>query len=93
MALCFLYPGTSVGSTGSGSGFKASQKTGFGLKSHPTDREKLGVEPGLLNIILIILEGCHTSINILHILAWNLPNTTTKIKKANKQKGFPLSMF
>ena len=31
--------------TGSGSGFKASQKTGNGLKSHPTDWEKPGNEP------------------------------------------------
>ena len=28
MVLWFLYPGTPKGSTGSGSGFKASQKTG-----------------------------------------------------------------
>ena len=33
------------GSTNSGSGFKASQKTGYGLKSHPTDWEKPGIEP------------------------------------------------
>ena len=32
------------GSTGSASGFKASQKTGNGLKSHPTDREKPGIK-------------------------------------------------
>ena len=32
-------------SIGSGSGFKASQKTGNGLKSHPTDWEKPGIEP------------------------------------------------
>ena len=36
-----LCPGTPKGSTGSGSGFKASQKTGKGLKYHPTDWEKL----------------------------------------------------
>ena len=40
-----LCPGTPEGSTGSGSGFKASQKTGNGLKSHPTDWEKPGIEP------------------------------------------------
>ena len=31
--------------TGSGSGFKASQKLGNRLKSHPTDWEKPGIEP------------------------------------------------
>ena len=40
-----LCPGTPEGSTGCGSGFKASQKTGNGLKSHPTDWEKPGMEP------------------------------------------------
>ena len=34
-----------VHSTGTGSGFKASQRTGHGLKSHPTDWEKPGIEP------------------------------------------------
>ena len=33
------------GSTGSCSGFKASQKTGNSLKSHQTDWEKPGIEP------------------------------------------------
>ena len=33
------------GSTGSCSDFKASQKTGQSLKSHPTDWEKPGIEP------------------------------------------------
>ena len=37
----FLCPGTPEVSTSSGSGFKASQKAG----SHPTDWEKLGIEP------------------------------------------------
>ena len=36
MLFVVLCPGTPEGSTGSGSGFKASQKTGIGLKSHPT---------------------------------------------------------
>ena len=40
MLFVVLCPGTPEGSTGSGSGFKASQKTGNGLKSHPTDWEK-----------------------------------------------------
>ena len=40
-----LCTGTPEGSTGSGSDFKASQKTGNGLKSHPTDWEKPGIEP------------------------------------------------
>ena len=37
MVLCFLCPGASEDSTGSGSDFKASQKTGHGLNSHPTE--------------------------------------------------------
>ena len=41
-----LCPGTSEGSTGSGSGVKASQKTGHGFMSHLTDWEKPGIEPG-----------------------------------------------
>ena len=45
MLFVVLYPGTPKGSTGSGSGFKASQKMGNGLKSHPTDWEKPGIEP------------------------------------------------
>ena len=36
VALC---PGTSGGSTGSGSGFKALRRRANGLKSHPTDWE------------------------------------------------------
>ena len=44
-AFVVLCPGTPEGSTGSGSGFKASQKTGNGLKSHPSDWEKPGIEP------------------------------------------------
>ena len=39
-----LCPGAPEGSTGSGSDFKASQKTGYGLKSYPNDWEKLGFE-------------------------------------------------
>ena len=58
MVLC---PGTPEGSTGSGSGFKASQKTRprF-LKSHPTDWEKPGIEPatpGLQDIGLSLHHG------------------------------------
>ena len=48
MGLCFflvLCPGAPEGSTGSGSGFKASQKTGHSFKSHPTDWEKPRIEP------------------------------------------------
>ena len=59
--------------TGSGSDFKASQKTGHGLKSHPTDWEKPGIEPAtpglqdiglshtprrLLSQYLIFYKGC-----------------------------------
>ena len=43
MLFVVLCPGTPEGSTSSG--FKASQKTGNGLKSHPTDWEKQGIEP------------------------------------------------
>ena len=43
MLFVVLCPGTPEGSTGSGSGFKASQKTGQRL--HPTDWEKPGIEP------------------------------------------------
>ena len=47
MLFVVLCPGTPEGSTGSGSGFKASQKGGQlnGLKSHPPDWEKPGIEP------------------------------------------------
>ena len=45
LVLYFLCPGTPKGSTGSDSGFKASQKTGQGLKSHLTDWEKPGIKP------------------------------------------------
>ena len=44
----FLCPGTPESAAGSGSGFKAFQKTGPRLKvlkSHPTDWEKPGIEP------------------------------------------------
>ena len=43
MIFVVLCPGTPEGSTGSGSGFKASQKTG--QQPHPTDWEKPGIEP------------------------------------------------
>ena len=45
---CFfvvLCPGAPEGSTGSGSGYEASQKTGHVFKSHPTDWEKPGIGP------------------------------------------------
>ena len=45
MFFVVLCPGTPEGSTSSGSGFKASLKTGQRLKSHPTDWEKPGIEP------------------------------------------------
>ena len=45
MLFVVLCPGTPEGSTGSGSGFKASQKTGQRLKVSPTDWEKPGIEP------------------------------------------------
>ena len=42
MVFVVLCPGTPEGSTGSGSDFKASQKTG--QRSHPADWEKPGIE-------------------------------------------------
>ena len=60
LVLCFLCPGATEDSTGSGSGFKASQKTG--LQSHPTNWEKPGIEhasgcdPGLQDIGLSPLK-------------------------------------
>ena len=45
MLFVVLCPGTPEGSTGSGSCFKASQKTGQRLKSHLTDWKKPGIEP------------------------------------------------
>ena len=45
MGLCFLCPGAAEGSAGSNSGFKRLRKWSYGLKSHPTDWEKSGIEP------------------------------------------------
>ena len=45
MFFVVLCPGAPEGSTGSCSGFKASQKTGLRFKSHPTDLEKPKIEP------------------------------------------------
>ena len=45
MFFVVLCSGATEGSTGSSSGLKASQKTGHGFKSHPTDWEKRGIEP------------------------------------------------
>ena len=52
MLFVVLCPGTLEGSTGSGSGFKASQKTGNDLKSHLTDWEKPGIEPATLGFYM-----------------------------------------
>ena len=45
MLFVVLCPGTPEGSTGSGSSFKRLRRPGNGLKSHPTDWEKPGIEP------------------------------------------------
>ena len=45
MVLVFFMSRSTLSSTGSGSDFKASQKTGHGFKSHLTDWEKPGIEP------------------------------------------------
>ena len=45
MFFVILCPGAPEGSTGSCSGFKASQTTCQGFKSHPTDWEKPGIKP------------------------------------------------
>ena len=50
MVFVVLCPGTPEGSVGSGSGFKASQKTGQRLKPHPTDWERPGIEPATLGL-------------------------------------------
>ena len=46
MVLWFLCPGTPEGSTSSGSVLKCLRRQGHSLKSHPTDWEKPGIEPG-----------------------------------------------
>ena len=68
MLLVVLCPGTPEGSTGSSSGFKASQKTGQRLKSHPTEWEKPGIEPatpGLQDIGLYYLWPCSLAVPVL----------------------------
>ena len=45
MFFVVLCPGTPKGSTGSDSGLKRLRRRGNGLKSHPTDWEKPGIEP------------------------------------------------
>ena len=53
MVFVVLCPGAPEGSTGRGSGFKASQKMGHSLKSLQTDWEKTRIEtatPGLQDI-------------------------------------------
>ena len=45
MLFVVLCPGTPEGSTGSGCGFKGLRRRDNGLKSHPTDWEKPGIEP------------------------------------------------
>ena len=45
MIFVVLCPGTAKGSTGSGSGLKRFRRRSNGLKSHPTDWEKPGIEP------------------------------------------------
>ena len=40
-----LCPGTPAGTTGSGLVLKRLRRRGNGLKSHPTDWEKPGIEP------------------------------------------------
>ena len=45
MFFVVLCTGAPEGSSSSGSGFKASQKTGHGFKSHLKDWQKPGIEP------------------------------------------------
>ena len=45
MFFVVLCPGLPKVSTSNGSGFKASQKTGYGFESHPIDLKKPGIEP------------------------------------------------
>ena len=54
MLFVVLCPGTPEGSTGSGSGFKASQKTG--QRQTGTDCEKPGIEPATPGLQVIGLS-------------------------------------
>ena len=45
MLFVVLCPGTPEGSTDKGSGLKRLRRRDNGLKSHPTDWEKQGIEP------------------------------------------------
>ena len=56
MLFVVLCPGTPEGSTGSGSGLKRLRRRGNGLKSHPTDWEKPGIEPATLSLYPLYLE-------------------------------------
>ena len=64
MVFVVLCPGTPKGPTGSGSGFKAFQKQGNGLKSHPTDWEMPVIEPatpGLhdIGLLCVVISSTH----------------------------------
>ena len=60
MVFVALCPGTPEGSTRSGSGFKHLRRRGNDLKSHLTDREKLGIEPATHSVFVAVFLG-HTS--------------------------------
>ena len=59
MLFVVLFPGTPKGSTGSGSGFKASQKTGQRLKVSSDNWEKPGIEPAT-PLVVCVHNGCST---------------------------------
>ena len=87
MIFVVLCPGTPEGSTGSGSGFKASQKTGQRLKDSSDRLEKPGIEPATPGLQDIGLSP--TPRRLLCRITINQPGqyyTTTNIKK--KQSAF-----
>ena len=59
MLFVVLFPVTPKGSTGSGSGFKASQKTGQRLKVSSDNWEKPGIEPAT-PLVVCVHNGCST---------------------------------
>ena len=65
--VCFLFPVTREGSTGSGYGFNLSQKTDHGLKYFPTYWEKPGIEPATPGLQDIDLSPTPRRLQVLYI--------------------------
>ena len=98
MLFMVLSPGTLEGS-GSGSAFKASQKTGQRLKVHPTDWEEPGIDratPDLKDIGLshtprpLLIKG-HIRCNFLNHRRHMHYNLNIMYPKSVKHSGFGLS--